>query len=671
MFLSHSSSLSNSPTIKQIIINFFNTYYINNDYYNSRIINDIIYNEKSHIVSQFKDNLITDDNSEFLKRFYTTNESAIRLPRFFEYHETYSKIYPNYTALPESKFIYKNIHRKQKIIDQQQNLEMSLEKRNIKRKNKDTKCNNYEKQVFSTDVCNSLANDSSLMRSIFGLSKKNNKHNNKNINDKHIDQDNNDMNNNNSIHEIEKIIDVIDKSQRSLNVNNTKHKKCISNSNNNHNLTTKRKQTTNNKHNGDSSCGNIVTPSHVIAFSNHNLNEQNTNTNTIINYNNNTYKIAQNQHITRLPNKHVTTLSKEIKHKTNINISNDLKLPKSSSITSNNSLVNHNNVIHRKTISANGTKQTTKEKIKVNTNNKALSSFSKQPFESENIKSKIKHLSQNNIDNNSTISNTSTINNNTSRITHRNRIPPNNKNYTLGIRSTFSTINSYNKTNHTNSTIKSTRNIPIKNASSSNIIKRLIPHSSKNRHSSTGTQRNGNGSKTERLSKNNKQHQNTLEIAFINHMIVKTKSNSQTKINDYKPMSARSTSTTVAKVNKGNKNGNGDCNIKQQEKKISVNVLNKNNSNYKSNNTSQKNINNPISDDIKQSQTVIIQSQTQKIIVKGIQIKDFGKAIGLSDYKTNDTYSDTSRQKVINVNIKNSNTKYLAQTTRNNYKSEV
>jgi hypothetical protein len=154
-------------------------------------------------------------------------------------------------------------------------------------------------------------------------------------------------------------------------------------------------------------------------------------------------------------------------------------------------------------------------------------------------------------------------------------------------------------------------------------------------------------------------------------MIAKTKSNSQTKINDYKPISARSSTTTLAKVNKGNKNGNGDGNTKQQEKKISVNVLNKNNLNYKSNNTSQKNINNPINDDIKHSQTVFIQSQTQKNIVKGIQIKDFGKAIGLSDYKTNDTYSDTSRQKVINVNIKNSNTKYLAQTTRNNYKSEV
>ena len=273
MFFSHSSSLFNSSTIKQIIINFFKTYYINNNYYNSRIINDIIYNEKSHIVSKFKDNLISDDNSEFLKRFYTSKESAIRLPRFFEYHETYSRIYPNYTALPESKFIYKNIHRKQKIIDQQQNLEMSLEKRNKKRKNKDNKCN-YEKQVFSTDVCNSLANDSSLMRSIFGLSKKNSHNNirtnNKNINDKHIDQDNND--NNNSINEIEKVIGVIDKYQRSSNTNNTKHKKSISNSN--HNLSTKRKQTTNafNKNNSDSSCGNIITPSHVMTFSNHNIN---------------------------------------------------------------------------------------------------------------------------------------------------------------------------------------------------------------------------------------------------------------------------------------------------------------------------------------------------------------------------------------------------------------
>ena len=42
------------------------------EYYNSKIISDIIYNENTHIVSVFKDYLIFDDVSEFLKRSYTT-----------------------------------------------------------------------------------------------------------------------------------------------------------------------------------------------------------------------------------------------------------------------------------------------------------------------------------------------------------------------------------------------------------------------------------------------------------------------------------------------------------------------------------------------------------------------------------------------------------------------
>ena len=39
-------------------------------YYNTKIVNDIIYNEPSNIVSMFKDYLIFDDVSEFLKRWY-------------------------------------------------------------------------------------------------------------------------------------------------------------------------------------------------------------------------------------------------------------------------------------------------------------------------------------------------------------------------------------------------------------------------------------------------------------------------------------------------------------------------------------------------------------------------------------------------------------------------
>ena len=37
--------------------------------YSIRCLNDIIYNEKAHVVSVFKDYLIYDDMSEFLKRY--------------------------------------------------------------------------------------------------------------------------------------------------------------------------------------------------------------------------------------------------------------------------------------------------------------------------------------------------------------------------------------------------------------------------------------------------------------------------------------------------------------------------------------------------------------------------------------------------------------------------
>lgn len=40
------------------------------EYYNIKVINDIIYNEPTHVVSVFKDYLIHDDISEFLKRTY-------------------------------------------------------------------------------------------------------------------------------------------------------------------------------------------------------------------------------------------------------------------------------------------------------------------------------------------------------------------------------------------------------------------------------------------------------------------------------------------------------------------------------------------------------------------------------------------------------------------------
>ena len=100
--------------------------------YNSNIIDNIIYNERAHIVATFKDRLIIDDNGEFLKRYYNLDESLVRLPKFFEYYELYSKIFPNYTAIGESKYLYQNIQKKQKMIDLQE--QMELEKQKMKTK---------------------------------------------------------------------------------------------------------------------------------------------------------------------------------------------------------------------------------------------------------------------------------------------------------------------------------------------------------------------------------------------------------------------------------------------------------------------------------------------------------------------------------------------------------
>ena len=52
------------------------------DYKEVKAINDLVYNEPTHLVSVFKDYLILDDINEFLKRPYTNEEQKVRLPKF-------------------------------------------------------------------------------------------------------------------------------------------------------------------------------------------------------------------------------------------------------------------------------------------------------------------------------------------------------------------------------------------------------------------------------------------------------------------------------------------------------------------------------------------------------------------------------------------------------------
>lgn len=122
---------------------------------NKKIVNDIIYNEKAHVVAQFKDHLIFDDTNEFLRRFYRVNECFKKLPGIYEFYESFSKIFANYIILPESKYMYKNIQRKQKMID------------NLQKFQSDRDNNNHENdKIFNTEIYNSIMNQTTQYEDI-------------------------------------------------------------------------------------------------------------------------------------------------------------------------------------------------------------------------------------------------------------------------------------------------------------------------------------------------------------------------------------------------------------------------------------------------------------------------------------------------------------------------
>ena len=132
-------------------------------YHDVKMINDILYNEKTRYVEAFKEYLIYEDYNEFLKRYYRTFELKIKLPKILIFYEKYSKIYANYTVIPESKYMYKNIKRKQKMIDQMQNIDIN----NTDNEEEEEENEDMSNTVFSSRVMNSIYNKtlSSLNRS--------------------------------------------------------------------------------------------------------------------------------------------------------------------------------------------------------------------------------------------------------------------------------------------------------------------------------------------------------------------------------------------------------------------------------------------------------------------------------------------------------------------------
>ena len=328
--------------------------------------NNLIFNEKCRIVARFKDYLVLDDSTEFLRRFYSKKELRSRLKKIFNFYESYCKIFPNYMILPESQFLYRNIRKKQKMIDAFNEIKKEEEENrkhlkiglsDDKRKNANVvftkkiqesieryhpSLSNILSNTFMSDINNEFENDNN--KSIVTISLSSQKPINFNEINKEINpfdnkyftpnmgsftEKNFNDNINNSQNSIFKIVQILN------NNNNFNENLPFSNNEENtqiNNINPKEK-TNKNKNiiNNNSKKNNKINLNKNITKKNNNINNTNNNTNTNNNKNINTI-IAINKH-TRVktnlnnsnnkkkkPEINVTTRKKFISHKSNISV---------------------------------------------------------------------------------------------------------------------------------------------------------------------------------------------------------------------------------------------------------------------------------------------------------------------------------------------------------------
>ena len=122
-------------------------------YHDVKMINDILYNEKTHYVEMFKEYLIYEDYNEFLKQYYSDPLLSEKLEKILIFYDKYSKIFPNYTVIRESKYLYKNIKRKQKMINQ---MNENIKKENYSGEDNYSESQSYDKTIFNSRVINSI-----------------------------------------------------------------------------------------------------------------------------------------------------------------------------------------------------------------------------------------------------------------------------------------------------------------------------------------------------------------------------------------------------------------------------------------------------------------------------------------------------------------------------------
>ena len=119
-------------------------------------INNIIYTEKCHAVARFKDFLYYDDATEFFHKFFKKKELNSTLTKVFNFYAKYCKVFPNYMILPENEFLYRNLIKKQKMIDQFNEIKREEEENRKHLKLKKNKENENDYIIFNKNVQDSI-----------------------------------------------------------------------------------------------------------------------------------------------------------------------------------------------------------------------------------------------------------------------------------------------------------------------------------------------------------------------------------------------------------------------------------------------------------------------------------------------------------------------------------
>lgn len=144
-----------STQISTIISKNLMKYSISKKKYNIYIINSIIFDQKNHIVTEFKNYLLWDETSEFLKRFYNSIESFDRLPSICQYYETYTLFSPIYFGLGGPLIIIMNewTRKKKNYLEYIEDKEEEDEK-----KNKEEVGGNFKKLIKTNLLCSASSN---------------------------------------------------------------------------------------------------------------------------------------------------------------------------------------------------------------------------------------------------------------------------------------------------------------------------------------------------------------------------------------------------------------------------------------------------------------------------------------------------------------------------------